>query len=211
MGIDAQRDAVQHHARLLGGTIAKEFKEIESGTHADRPVLARALAEAKREKATLVIARLDRLARNVAFVAAMMEANVDFVCCDTPGATKFTLHIYAAVGEEEARKISERTTAALQAAKRRGALLGSARPGHWEGREEARLLGAKRGNVKSAQVRHENAIEAIRDLIDEIRDRRSSGKSLAEIATALNEAGQRTSRGSEWSPMAVKRALDRAA
>lgn len=88
--------------------------------------------------AKLVVAKLDRLARNVAFMSALMESGVDFVCCDNPYANRLTIHILAAVAEDEARRISERTKAALQAAKRHGVKLGSARPGHWSGREDRR-------------------------------------------------------------------------
>ena len=94
--------------------------EVESGKRSDRPQLAQALAAARKGRATLLIAKLDRLARNVAFIAAMMDAGVDFVACDQPFASRLTLHILAAVAEDEARRISERTKAALKAAWRAG-------------------------------------------------------------------------------------------
>jgi DNA invertase Pin-like site-specific DNA recombinase len=120
-----------------------------------------------------------------------------------------TVHILAAVAEDEARRISERTKAALAAAKARGAALGSARPGHWEGREEARREGARKGCEVSAQVRREKALAAVADLAPAIKGLRDEGKSLGEIAEALNAEGQQTRRGSKWTGTQVKRVLDR--
>ena len=115
LGLDAQRQAVTRH---IGGNPAAEFKEIESGKrHGNRPQLAAALAECRQRRATLVIAKLDRLGRNVAFISALMESNVDFVCCDNPHATKLLLHMLAAFAEHEREAISQRTRAALAAAK----------------------------------------------------------------------------------------------
>ena len=147
LGLEAQRKAVADYAERSGGKIESSYTEVESGKRADRPELAKAIAHARRSKATLVIAKLDRLARNVAFVSALMEAGCDFVAVDNAAAIRLTIHILAAVAEDEARRISERTTVALAAAKARGTLLGSARPDHWEGREDARQAGARAGNV----------------------------------------------------------------
>ncbi len=126
LGLQAQRAAIE--AFIAGkGAIVAEFTEVESGKLASRPQLDAALAEAKRRQATLVIAKLDRLARNVAFLAALMERKVPFVACDMPEANEFMLHIMAAFAQHEARLISERTKVALSAAKRRGVRLGFAR------------------------------------------------------------------------------------
>jgi DNA invertase Pin-like site-specific DNA recombinase len=210
LGLEGQRAAVQMYAQSGGGTLAAEFTEVESGKLSDRPVLMKALAQARRAKAKLVIAKLDRLSRNVAFLSRLMESDVEFVACDNPTANKLTIHILAAVAEDEARRISDRTKAALTAAKARGVVLGSARPGHWQGREAMRLQGAALGNSRSADVRHAKAIEAVRDLMPEIQQRRAAGASLAATAGALNDAGQRTTTGAAWTPMAIKRVLDRA-
>ncbi len=149
LGLDAQRLAVEG----FGGNVVAEYTEVESGKHADRPQLVAAIQHARSTRARLVIAKLDRLARNVAFVATLMDAGVDFACCDNPHANRLTIHILAAVAEDEARRISERTTAALAAAKRRGVLLGSARRGHWRDREDRRALGSRRGLPRATAAR----------------------------------------------------------
>jgi DNA invertase Pin-like site-specific DNA recombinase len=211
LGLEAQRAAVHAHAKSIGASIEATFTEVESGKRADRPELAKAIAQARRIKARLCIAKLDRLARNVAFLSAIMEAGVEFVACDNPTANRLTIHILAAVAEDEARRISERTKAALGAAKARGQLLGSARPDHWQGNEAARLKGAKRGNAASVMVRREKAIAAVADLLPMMQERRTSGATLAMIAGELNAAGQRTTRGNQWTAGGVKLVLDRAA
>lgn len=124
LGLEAQRAAVVQFVAARGGEIAAEYTEIESGRKSDRPQLAAALAECRRRKVTLVIAKLDRLARNVAFIAKLMDTGVPFLAVDMPTADRFMLHVYAAMAEEEARRTSARTKAALAAAKARGVELG---------------------------------------------------------------------------------------
>jgi DNA invertase Pin-like site-specific DNA recombinase len=126
-GLDAQREAVAGQVHRAGGAIVADFTEIESGKRADRPELRAALAEAKRHRATLIIARLDRLSRNMAFIANLMDARVDFIACDNLHATRLTLHILAAVAEHEREMISARKEAALAIAKARGVRLGNPR------------------------------------------------------------------------------------
>ena len=125
LGLDAQRSAVARHIAQRGGCLASEFVEVESGRKKDRPQLAAALAAARAHRAVLVIAKLDRLARNVHFVSGLMESGVEFVAADMPTVNRLTVHILAAVAEEEARMISARTKAALAAAKARGVRLGN--------------------------------------------------------------------------------------
>jgi DNA invertase Pin-like site-specific DNA recombinase len=135
LGLEAQQDAVTAYATAHEGKILKEYVEVETGKgkNPNRPKLQEALTHAKRSGATLVIAKLDRLSRNVAFLSNLMEAGVEFVCCDNPHANKFTLHILAAVAEHEAKAISERTRHALAVVSKKGTKLGSSRPGHWDG------------------------------------------------------------------------------
>jgi len=123
-GIDAQRKAVADF--LNGGSwqLLGEFVEVESGRRNDRPQLAAALAACRRHKANLVIAKLDRLARNVAFIANLMDGKIDFICCDMPEATRLTIHVLAAVAEHEREMIAKRTKDGLRVAKERGVVLG---------------------------------------------------------------------------------------
>jgi DNA invertase Pin-like site-specific DNA recombinase len=125
LGMDAQYAAVLEFVRQHGGAIVAKYVEVESGNQSTRPQLAKALEAARKDKATLLIAKLDRLARNLAFMANLIDAGVEFVACDQPFASRLTLHILAAEAEDDARRVSERTKAALQAAKARGVNLGS--------------------------------------------------------------------------------------
>lgn len=152
----------------------------------------------------MVIAKLDGLLRNVAFLSQMMESGVEFVCCDNPNPTRLTIHILAAVAEDEANRISERTKAALAAAKRRGVVLGGDRSNCAEI--------ARKGNRASAQNRTAASIQRARDLAPVIAELRSAGAtSLATIAQGLNEHGIVTARGSEWSAAQVYRVMQTAA
>src|SRR6202045_4658165 len=125
LGLEAQRESVMNY--LDGGrwTLVAEFTEIESGKRNDRPELERTLAACKKQKAKLVIAKLDRLSRNLAFIATLTDSGVEFVAVDNPHANKLTIHILAAVAQHEREIISARTSAALKAAKARGKLLGN--------------------------------------------------------------------------------------
>ena len=132
--IEAQRAAVAQHVASAGRQIVAEVVEAESGKRSDRPELTRAIAACRAHRATLLIAKLDWLARNVAFIAGLMESGVPFVAADMPNATSFMLHVYAAMAEAEGKAISARTKAALAAAKVRGVKLGNPRlvPGNRE-------------------------------------------------------------------------------
>jgi predicted site-specific integrase-resolvase len=123
LGLEAQQKAVRDYLNGTAWELVAEHIEIESGKRADRPELVKALEACKRHKARLVIAKLDRLSRNLAFVATLMDAGVEFTAVDNPHANKLTVHILAAVAQHEREMISERTTAALQAAKARGVRL----------------------------------------------------------------------------------------
>lgn len=209
LGLDAQRTAVEQFAQRTGAEIVTSYTEIETGKRADREELARAIAHAKRSKATLVVAKLDRLARNVAFTSALMESGVEFVACDQPHANRLTIHILAAVAEHEAEMISQRTKAALAAAKNRGVKLGSAREGHWDGREEQRQVGLAKAQKAASKARARLADEAYEDIADDLKSMRAEGLSLRAIAERLNEQGHTTRRGKTWNPMQVRNVLKR--
>lgn len=125
LGVDAQRAAVEQFLSQSGGTLLQEYVEVEGGSGKARPVLVQSIAQSKKTGATLLIAKLDRLARNVAFVSSLMEGGVDFVAADAPYANRLMIHILSAFAEHERTLISERTKAALAAAKARGVVLGA--------------------------------------------------------------------------------------
>jgi len=202
LGLDAQREAVARHVAGAGGRIAAEFVEVEGGKRSDRPQLTAALAECRRHRAVLLIAKLDRLARKVHFIAGLMESGVPFVACDMPNATPFMLHIHAAVAEEEGRAISARTKAALAAAKARGVKLGNPklRAG---GPEQARMAAAAKSEKAAARAAD------LRPIIAEVRA--AGVTTLTGIARALAARGVPTPSGrGAWSPATVLR-LERAA
>jgi DNA invertase Pin-like site-specific DNA recombinase len=209
LGIDGQRTAVTQFVTNNSAKIICEYKEVESGKRKDRPELQKALAHAKRSKATLVVAKLDRLARNVAFTSALMESGADFLACDNPHANRFTIHILAAVAEHEAKMISDRTKAALRELKLKGVLLGSSRKGHWDGLEERRLAGAKSGAIKAAESHRLSADEAYLDLVPIIVTKQQEGFSLRAIAAHLNNLNQTTRTGKSWNPSQVMRVIRR--
>jgi len=205
LGLEGQKAAIEHSARLRGAEVVASYTEVESGSRADRPELARAVAHAARSKATLVVAKLDRLARNVAFLSTLMESGAEFQACDNPHANRLTIHILAAVAEDEARRISERTKAALQAYKARGGKLGASLQQCRSLSPEARLKGAR----QAAKTRSEDAARAYRDISPDIVSWRDQGLSLREIAGRLNVEGHTTRRGFAWNPVQVSRVLTR--
>jgi DNA invertase Pin-like site-specific DNA recombinase len=206
LGLEAQQAAIEAYARLHGAKIAALYVEVESGKLADRPELAKALAHAKRGKATLVVAKLDRLARNVEFLARVLNAGTEFVACDNPAANRLTLHILAAVAEAEAKAISERTKAALAAYKARGGKLGGELPQCRNLTPEA----IAKGRERSATARAKAAAEAYADLAPTMKQWRAEGLTLDGIAGRLNAEGHTTRRGKPWNPVQVLRVLNRA-
>ncbi len=193
LGLEAQRSAVQ--AYLAGKEIIAEFTEVESGRKTDRPQLAAALALAKKQKATLVIAKLDRLARNVHFISGLLESNVQFVAADMPEADRTFLQMVAVFAEWEARKISERTKLALAEAKLRGTKLGSPSP----------HIGSKAG-LKAindrCNVYLENISPILQDIVGDV------GFNLRAIAARLQRRGIKTAKGLDvWHPAQVGKLL----
>lgn len=194
LGLEAQRQAVLDYLNGGDWSLLAEFTEIESGRRSDRPQLAQAIKEAKRQRATLIIAKLDRLARNVAFVSNLMEAGCDFIAVDNPNANRLTLHILAAVAEDEARRTSERTKAALAAAKARGKTLGGRRTHDQYARSVATRIAAADQHAAN-----------VRPVIADIQ--RTGIVGYAAIAQALNARGIATARGGLWHAESVRRVL----
>ena len=205
LGVEAQLSAIRQYAESPKGELVHIYREIESGRKDDRPQFDKARAHAQRIKGRLVIGKLDRLSRDVHFISGLLKSGVDFVACDNPHANKLTIHILAAVAEDEADRISQRTKAALAAAKARGVLLGSARPGHWKGREEARSIGAARGSRASKAKRDVLTGPLYREVLPIIRAAKDAGDSLQQIAEDLNRKGFSTARGLAWNRMQISR------
>jgi DNA invertase Pin-like site-specific DNA recombinase len=195
LGLDAQRAAVAKHIGVA--ELVAEFTEIESGRKNDRAQLAAALATAKRTKSTLVIAKLDRLARNVHFVSGLLESNVPFVCADMPEADRTFLQMMAVFAEWEARKISERTKAALAQIKAQGRTLGCPTP----------ELGAVVG-VKVIKANADSYAERVGPIV---RDILATGAStIRDIAAALQARSVTTPRGNmTWGTTQVSNLLKR--
>ncbi|MGE0366919.1 MAG: recombinase family protein [Phycisphaerales bacterium] len=204
LGLEAQEAAIKRFLRK-GDAIIASFRETESGKVNNRPQLLEAMKECRRTGATLLIAKLDRLSRDVAFIANLMKSDVKFVATDMPDADPFRLHIEAAVAEEERRKISLRTRAALAAARARGTRLGGAREG--TGFKSTEM--AKMAAVASSRSRNRKAARHAALTLIIIREIKAGGAStLQEIADALNERGWETSMGSHWRPIQVRRVLE---
>jgi DNA invertase Pin-like site-specific DNA recombinase len=205
LGLEAQQATVRAYAQRTGCRIVASYQEVESGRKADRPELAKAMDHAKLARATLVIAKLDRLSRNVAFLATLMDSGAEFVACDNPNATRLTLHILAAVAEDEARKGSQRTKDALAAAKARGVKLGGRRPGHERMSPESRLRAATAGATSNRLA----ADSYYRSLAPRVQELRLSGLTQQAIADRFNGEGLTTQSGGPWTQVAVLRVLRR--
>ncbi|MDF7815932.1 MULTISPECIES: recombinase family protein [Hymenobacter] len=198
LGLAAQRTTVL--AYVKEAPLLAEYTEIESGKKNRRPQLLGAIAYAKKEGAMLIIAKLDRLSRNVAFIATLMETGVNFVACDLPEATPFTLHIMAALAEQERKLISGRTKAALGVLKTKGVKLG--RPENLT--EYVRRQGLEVRQRNAAENDHNRKATAL------ILARRGQGTSFSQIARELNAAGFQASRGGTFNQKQVQRLYERA-
>jgi DNA invertase Pin-like site-specific DNA recombinase len=194
LGIEAQRAAVVSY--LNGGKwqLLEEFTEVESGKKPKRPQLAAAMAAAKKAKATLIVAKWDRVSRDLHHISGLMNGNVDFLAVDNPHANRLTIHILAAVAEDEGRRISERTKAALAAAKARGTKLG--------------ITGVEHGK-KLAAANKAAADEFATNLKPKLFRAIAAGKTAAEIAEEFNAAGIATPRGGRWHVTSIRRMASR--
>lgn len=191
LGIEAQREAAVRYAAQSGGVLMSEFVEVESGSKSNRPQLAKALALCRKAKATLLIARLDRLSRSLSFVALLLDANVEIKCCDMPDANRLLLQMLAVFAEHERQMIRDRTRAALAAAKARGVELG--RNGH---------VLAKRNRAEALDY-----AETVRPHVHAAQE--AGIQTLAGIGEYLTSKAVRTPSGGKWHPATVRRVLDR--
>lgn len=204
-GLEAQRQAVSVCLGEGGGTLRREFVEVESVKGGDRPQLERALRLCRQTGATLVIARLDRLSRDARFLLGLETAGVEFVAADMPGANRMTVGIMALVAEQEREAISRRTREALAAAKKRGVKLGNPNGAR-------ALLRAGKGNKAAIRALKLKADRHASALLPEIEELRAKGvTSLQGLAAALNERGMQTPRGARWHASSVRNLLARLA
>lgn len=191
LGLQAQKEAVKNYLKIHGGTLEIDFTEIESGKKNQREQLNKAIAYCRKHKTTLLIAKLDRLSRNVHFITGLMESKINFVAADNPHANELMIHLLAAFAQHERQMISERTTSALRAAKARGVKLGT----------YGKTLAKK--NIEQAN-------EYASVLAPIITDIKSQGvKSIRGICNELNKRGIRTSRNNEFYPTTTHQLLKR--
>jgi len=229
LGLEAQEKAINDFQRSRGGRVLASYTEVETGKNSKRPELGKAIAHARRSNALLVVAKLDRLARNVAFTAALMDSGLDFVCCDNPHASRLTIHILAAVAEHEARMISQRTKDALAAYKAGNRVSKRIRDLYPDGvpaeivEATAGKLGAAltqcrnlsdearvKGQHAAKEANHAKADAAYADLLPTLLEWKVAGLTQQAIADRLNEQGHTTRRGNGWSQVQVMRVLQRA-
>ena len=200
LGLEAQREIIHNH--LHDTTPIAEFVEVESGRKSDRPKLKEALALCRKDGATLIVAKLDRLARSVSFLSNLLESDVEIVFCDFPQANKMVLHIISAISQYEAELIAARTKASLQAKKARGFKLGN--PEHLLEKHQVAI----QNSIRTCRVKADNnpnnkrAVAMLRILVKENR-------SYSEMASILNQEGFVTSRGCSFTKSTVYKLIKR--
>ncbi len=201
LGLEAQKEALERFAATEGFTLGRVFVEVETGRGSDalerRPQLAAALAEARRQRCAVVVAKLDRLSRDVHFISGLMAHRVQFMVAELGSdVDPFILHLFAALAEKERAMISTRTKAALAAAKARGVRLGG-----------PKLAKARKSAVASIKALADQHAANVLPVIREIR--RAGATSLRQIADALNARGITTPRGGQWHASSVRNVLER--
>lgn len=203
LGLDAQRASCEALVAQRGGLIAEMFTETESGKRDDRPKLRKALQLCRLTGSTLIIAKLDRLSRNAAFLLTLRDSGARFIAADMPDACELTVGILALVAQQERQAISSRTKAALQAAKARGQVLGNPNGA-------ASLRRAQKGNeaaLRAARCEADRFAELLRETVVELQQ--AGVTTLGGIVSSLNAGGILTPRGSRWTRAGVSRLLDR--
>lgn len=205
LGIEAQKIAVRDFVARTGDVVIGRYTETESGKRADRPQLARALAHARRSRAKLIVAKLDRLARNLAFLDALQRANVNFAALDCEHANKAMLQMMMVMAEWECDQVSARTKAALAARRANGGKLGAQNP---RSRNLTRAA-MREGRIAGAEANRLAADDAYSDILPDMVEWRES-HTLTAIADRLNDQGHTTRTGKPWSPSTVANVLRRA-
>jgi DNA invertase Pin-like site-specific DNA recombinase len=206
LGIEAQQEVLSRFAQAEGFEIVRLFIEVETGKGSDalerRPQLAAAMAEARRKRCSVAVAKLDRLSRDVHFISGLMAHKVPFLVAELGSdVDPFVLHLFAALAEKERSLISTRTKVALAAAKARGVQLGN--PQLHLAREAAHKAAAA-ANEAAAERHAATVLPIIREI------RKAGARTLREIAAALNERGVQTARGGQWYATTVRNVLERA-
>lgn len=200
LGLEAQQAAVARHSDSCGGELVDSFQEVESGRKADRIELAKAIEAAKKAKATLIVAKLDRLSRDPEFLFKLQNSGLDFVCCDMPQADKFTIGIMIVMAQKERDDISRRTKAALavkkEALSKKGLRLGAP--------EQSLVVSRIKASEVIKDVKLKNA-KRVMKVIAELRQAHVT--TLSEMANCLNRRGIQTPRNGKWTATAVKRAI----
>jgi DNA invertase Pin-like site-specific DNA recombinase len=196
LGLQAQKEAVAQYLNGGNWKLLAEFTEVETGKGSNalskRPELQKAISCAKKAKATLIIAKLDRLSRNVHFISSLMESKIDFLCCDMPSATPLTIHIMSAIAEDEAKRISERTKAALAQTKKNGVQLGNPQISD---------------TLNRPRIEKANSFaEGLRSLLSGFK---ANGMSQRAMLEELKKLGIPTARGGLWSLKQLQRVLGR--
>lgn len=198
LGLDAQRASVDQFITAKSGKVLETFTEIESGKKANRPELNKALRRCSLTGAVLVIAKLDRLSRDIVFIANLQKSKVDFICCDMPDANTLTIGMMAVLAQYERELISDRTKAGLAAAKARGIVLGNPKLSKVRNTD----------TTKATAIRRDNAVKRnqyLNELLDEIRTQNVHHMSSTELAVALNTAGYKTARGKSFTRTHIHR------
>jgi len=199
LGLGAQRSCVSDYLEKAGTRLLAEFTEVESGTKSDRPELDRALRECKLTNSKLIIAKLDRLSRNVHFLTGLQRSGVEFVCCDMPDANNVTVQLMAVLAENEARNISIKTKEALKQAKENGVKLGN-----------PRLALVRNTDTSSANKARKNLATEFNDNVGEILKELFLEEGISTyrgLARALNDRAVLTARGQQWSATQVSRVM----
>lgn len=204
LGLDSQKDMVHTYLKSNNGELLHEYEEKETGTNKRQRIeIAKAIEHCIKEDATLIIAKLDRLSRNVAFTASLMDSKVKFTALDIPNADNFTIHIIAAMAQREAELISSRTIEALKQVKKQGKKLGNPQNFSDDGRIKGSYNNMLRADANENNIRAKAFIGSYKDAIIK------GDISLNQMARKLNESGFKTSTGKQFHSSTVKMMMDR--